>query len=165
MRTSIALRNEPELTLKQRQPSVVYVRNATENGTFVCLILFSYQYAEPLAKAPYATHTSAQKRSCGSATSVILALTVDAVSSADLQVRCFVHEEIYILTCRKGISDAYYCAECTRLEKDRDGCPKIVNLGASRTDLFYERRRLGESSLSFFPRLSLCVLTALRLRL
>ena len=44
-----------------------------------------------------------------------------------------------------GISDAYYCAECTRLEKDRDGCPKIVNLGASRTDLFYERRRLGES--------------------
>jgi PHD finger-like domain-containing protein 5A len=46
-----------------------------------------------------------------------------------------------------GISDAYYCAECTRLEKDRDGCPKIVNLGASRTDLFYERRRLGESVL------------------
>lgn len=44
-----------------------------------------------------------------------------------------------------GISDAYYCAECTRLEKDRDGCPKIVNLGASRTDLFYERRRLGAS--------------------
>ncbi|THH12821.1 hypothetical protein EW146_g7335 [Bondarzewia mesenterica] len=42
-----------------------------------------------------------------------------------------------------GISDAYYCAECTRLEKDRDGCPKIVNLGASRTDLFYERRRLA----------------------
>ena len=44
-----------------------------------------------------------------------------------------------------GISDAYYCAGCTRLEKDRDGCPKIVNLGASRTDLFYERRRLGTS--------------------
>lgn len=47
--------------------------------------------------------------------------------------------------CIQGISDAYYCAECTRLEKDRDGCPKIVNLGASRTDLFYERRRLGKS--------------------
>jgi hypothetical protein len=47
------------------------------------------------------------------------------------------------LTMPIGISDAYYCAECTRLEKDRDGCPKIVNLGASRTDLFYERRRLG----------------------
>ena len=47
-----------------------------------------------------------------------------------------------------GISDAYYCAECTRLEKDRDGCPKIVNLGASRTDLFYERRRLGKNLLA-----------------
>lgn len=50
-----------------------------------------------------------------------------------------------IISRRAGISDAYYCAECTRLEKDRDGCPKIVNLGASRTDLFYERRRLGEA--------------------
>lgn len=49
----------------------------------------------------------------------------------------------FIIHVFPGISDAYYCAECTRLEKDRDGCPKIVNLGASRTDLFYERRRLG----------------------
>ncbi|UZJ51162.1 hypothetical protein CBS101457_000482 [Exobasidium rhododendri] len=40
-----------------------------------------------------------------------------------------------------GIADAYYCAECTRLEKDRDGCPKVVNLGASRTDLFYLRKK------------------------
>ncbi|KAH9967513.1 PHF5-like protein-domain-containing protein [Russula dissimulans] len=55
---------------------------------------------------------------------------------------CFAH--IYGFSSSfSGISDAYYCAECTRLEKDRDGCPKIVNLGASRTDLFYERRRLG----------------------
>jgi PHD finger-like domain-containing protein 5A len=43
-----------------------------------------------------------------------------------------------------GISDAYYCANCTRLEKDRDGCPKIINLGSSRTDLFYEKRKLGQ---------------------
>jgi hypothetical protein len=42
-----------------------------------------------------------------------------------------------------GISNAYYCTECTRLEKDRDGCPKIVNLGASRTDAHYERQKLG----------------------
>ncbi|KAJ7661804.1 PHF5-like protein-domain-containing protein [Mycena rosella] len=46
-------------------------------------------------------------------------------------------------SCIICISDAYYCAECTRLEKDRDSCPKIVNLGTSRTDLFYKRRRLG----------------------
>ncbi|MBA0880385.1 hypothetical protein Goshw_004169 [Gossypium schwendimanii] len=38
-----------------------------------------------------------------------------------------------------GISDAYYCKECTQQEKDRDGCPKIVNLGSAKTDLFYER--------------------------
>jgi hypothetical protein len=40
-------------------------------------------------------------------------------------------------------SDAYYCKECTVLEKDRDGCPKIVNLGSARTDLFYERKKYG----------------------
>ena len=32
-----------------------------------------------------------------------------------------------------GISDAYYCRERTQQEKDRDGCPKIVNLGSSKT--------------------------------
>jgi hypothetical protein len=63
--------------------------------------------------------------------------------------RCDLDQRVNAINaCRNvGISDAYYCAECTRLEKDRDGCPKIVNLGASRTDLFYERRRLGESDL------------------
>src|SRR3954452_10941376 len=40
----------------------------------------------------------------------------------------------------EGISDAFYCFECTRLEKDRDGCPKIINLGSSRTDLYYRKR-------------------------
>ena len=65
------------------------------------------------------------------------------------------------LTTRLGISDAYYCAECTRLEKDRDGCPKIVNLGASRTDLFYERRRLGKYILA--PHRT-CVLFLFRFR-
>ncbi|KAL7676503.1 hypothetical protein ACOME3_002756 [Neoechinorhynchus agilis] len=42
-----------------------------------------------------------------------------------------------------GMSDAYYCRECTILEKDRDGCPKIVNLGSAKTDLFYERKKYG----------------------
>lgn len=40
-----------------------------------------------------------------------------------------------------GISDAYYCTECTLQEKDRDGCPKIINLGSAKTDLFYERKK------------------------
>merc|ERR1712216_25082 len=42
-----------------------------------------------------------------------------------------------------GVSDAYYCRGCTLTEKDRDGCPKIINLGAARTDLFYERKKYG----------------------
>merc|ERR1712154_467209 len=42
-----------------------------------------------------------------------------------------------------GVSDAYYCKECTIQEKDRDGCPKIVNLGSSKTDLFYEMKKYG----------------------
>ena len=40
-----------------------------------------------------------------------------------------------------GVSDAYYCKECTLLEKDRDGCPKIVNLGGAKRDLSYERKK------------------------
>jgi hypothetical protein len=47
----------------------------------------------------------------------------------------------------KGISDAYYCKSCVLQEKviiilkikDRDGCPRIINLGSARTDMFYER--------------------------
>lgn len=42
-----------------------------------------------------------------------------------------------------GVADAYYCKECTIQEKDRDGCPKIVNLGSAKTDLFYERKKYG----------------------
>ncbi|KAL1370097.1 hypothetical protein AAHE18_01G035200 [Arachis hypogaea] len=42
-----------------------------------------------------------------------------------------------------GISDAYYCKECTQQEKDRNGCPKIVNLGSAKTDLFYESKKYG----------------------
>ncbi|MES1916605.1 MAG: hypothetical protein MHM6MM_008414 [Cercozoa sp. M6MM] len=40
-----------------------------------------------------------------------------------------------------GESDAYYCYECVLLEKDRDGCPRIVNLGTSRKDHFYNQKK------------------------
>lgn len=40
-----------------------------------------------------------------------------------------------------GSSDAYYCKECVLLEKDRDGCPKIVNLGVARTDNYFNRKQ------------------------
>lgn len=44
-----------------------------------------------------------------------------------------------------GLSDAYYCRECVLMEKDRDGCPKIINIGTARMDLFYERKKYGFS--------------------
>lgn len=43
----------------------------------------------------------------------------------------------------KGTSNAYYCKECCQQEKDRDGCPKVVNLGAARADRFYEQKKYG----------------------
>ncbi|ORY84816.1 PHF5-like protein [Protomyces lactucae-debilis] len=49
----------------------------------------------------------------------------------------------------EGISDAYYCAACTRLENDRNGCPKIINLSSSSRDLFYEKKKRQKSAYSF----------------
>lgn len=36
----------------------------------------------------------------------------------------------------EGISPAFYCKKCCLLEKDRDGCPKIINISASRKDRY-----------------------------
>lgn len=47
--------------------------------------------------------------------------------------------------------DAYYCKECVQQEKDRDGCPKIVNLGSAKTDLFYERKKFNFGKSRWFP--------------
>jgi hypothetical protein len=34
-------------------------------------------------------------------------------------------------------------AQLTRCCSQRDGCPKIINLGTSRTGLLYERKKYG----------------------
>uniref|UniRef100_A0A5F9DC21 PHD finger protein 5A n=1 Tax=Oryctolagus cuniculus TaxID=9986 RepID=A0A5F9DC21_RABIT len=36
-----------------------------------------------------------------------------------------------------------YCSLAACIIYKRDGCPKIVNLGSSKTDLFYERKKYG----------------------
>ncbi|GMM35585.1 U2 snRNP complex subunit [Saccharomycopsis crataegensis] len=41
----------------------------------------------------------------------------------------------------KGVSPAYYCFECVRTEKNRDGCPRITTLGSTRMDHYYEKRK------------------------
>lgn len=38
----------------------------------------------------------------------------------------------------QGVADAFYCKECVQMEKDRDGCPKVVNVGTGRTDAHCE---------------------------
>ena len=62
------------------------------------------------------------------------------VSSSPFKVKKLFERKYADVLGLKGISDAFYCFECTRLEKDRDGCPKIINLGSSRTDLFYQKK-------------------------
>ncbi|KAK9932218.1 hypothetical protein M0R45_019464 [Rubus argutus] len=49
------------------------------------------------------------------------------------------------VSCAEGlIPDAYYCKECSQLEKDRDGCPKILNVGTTYKNIsIYERKKYG----------------------
>ena len=53
------------------------------------------------------------------------------------------HEGRCVICGRKGVSKAYYCVSCTNQEKHKDGCPKIVNLGTAKTDMFYENKKYG----------------------
>jgi PHD finger-like domain-containing protein 5A len=45
-----------------------------------------------------------------------------------------------------GSTEAFYCHACCLQEKDRDGCPKIVNIGSARMDMFYERKKYSTQS-------------------
>lgn len=40
-------------------------------------------------------------------------------------------------------SVAYYCLECVQMEKDREGCPRITNVGSSKSDMIAKKRRQG----------------------
>ena len=98
------------------------------------------QKGNATGNAQYAILMFDQKRWLGYATSVISGLMVDGASSV---VRLGYRMRIIVvcpssnsLRGRAEVSPA----ECTRLEKDRDGCPKVINLGSSRTDLFFEVR-------------------------
>jgi PHD finger-like domain-containing protein 5A len=41
----------------------------------------------------------------------------------------------------RGVSDAYYCKECVLQQRDRDGCPKIVNIGSAFKDMHYDKKK------------------------
>jgi len=49
----------------------------------------------------------------------------------------------YIQTNQNKYTPPYNTGECVQTGKDRDGCPKVVNLGSTKTDLFYERKKYG----------------------
>lgn len=36
---------------------------------------------------------------------------------------------------------AYYCLECVRTEKDREGCPRVMNVGSSRSDMIFNKKK------------------------
>ncbi|CAL4993326.1 unnamed protein product [Urochloa decumbens] len=40
-----------------------------------------------------------------------------------------------------AVADAYYCKACVQMEKDRDGCPAIVNAGTAVVGSFYNRKK------------------------
>ena len=46
-----------------------------------------------------------------------------------------------ILCGGKGKHQAKYCEECVKLGRDRDGCPRVINLGMSRADKLFENKR------------------------
>ena len=51
------------------------------------------------------------------------------------------------LVCGKdGAADAFYCQECTLLGHCHDGCPRVVNVGASRIDQVYQAKRLNRAA-------------------
>ncbi|KAK6464062.1 PHF5-like protein [Scheffersomyces coipomensis] len=46
-----------------------------------------------------------------------------------------------------GGVDAYYCLECVRMEKHREGCPRILNLGSLKSDYMFNKKKLNSTKL------------------
>ncbi|KAI5955880.1 ini1 [Candida jiufengensis] len=44
--------------------------------------------------------------------------------------------------------DAYYCFECCKLDKNREGCPRIINVGGNKIDYIYSKKQNQSSSKS-----------------
>ncbi|EGV64651.1 PHF5-like protein [Yamadazyma tenuis ATCC 10573] len=39
--------------------------------------------------------------------------------------------------------EAFYCLECVRLEKHREGCPRILNMGSSKSSMIMDKKKVG----------------------
>lgn len=58
----------------------------------------------------------------------------------------------YINSCllcgyNNAINTAYFCNSCTLLEKDRDGCPKVINLSMSKKDYIFNKKSIAFNNL------------------
>ena len=53
-----------------------------------------------------------------------------------------------IICNNKGVSDAYYCSHCVSLEKDREGCPKIMNLNNAKVMNKYNKQQQQQTKTS-----------------
>eukprot|EP01132_Coremiostelium_polycephalum_P008635 gene8635-10629_t len=103
----------------------------------ILLVILNNHFSK---RIPPITHHSIGDGKCVVCDSHVKLVTVvricDECNYGSFQGRC-------VVCGGPGVSDGYYCKECTIQEKDRDGCPKIINLGSSKTDLFYERKKYG----------------------
>lgn len=55
------------------------------------------------------------------------------------------HLENRCILCGSNLVDnnssvAYYCLECVLMEKDREGCPRIINVGSSKVDMIHNKK-------------------------
>lgn len=46
------------------------------------------------------------------------------------------------LAMRTHAMHSHTWVRATALEKDRDGCPKIINLGSAKVDMYFERKKV-----------------------
>jgi PHD finger-like domain-containing protein 5A len=128
----MAARHHPDLIMCRKQPGTTIGR-LCEKCDGKCVVCDSYVRPHTLVR-----------------------LCDECNFGASLQGRC-------TICGAPGFSDAYYCKECVQQEKDvsapiyaccaspratsppslrqRDGCPKVLNIGMSKQDRYYDRKK------------------------
>jgi len=137
-------KHHPDLVMCRKQPGVAIGR-LCEKCKWFCHVNFVFGSETPsdtrvIHAFPLTIFTLLGDGKCVICDSFVnpsvLAHVCDECNYGSFEGRCCVCGGV-------GVTDAYYCRECVQQEKDRDGCPKIVNLGQTKTDLFYERKKYG----------------------
>ena len=121
-------KHHPDLIMCMKQPGIgTLLRKSVRTRLMSCIVALGRLCEKCDGKCPIC---DSYVRPC------TLVRICDECNYGSYEGRC-------VICGGQGVSDAYYCKECTLQEKDRDGCPKIINLGSAKTDLFYERKKYG----------------------